>query len=220
MAGPKSWIGALLLVHFTSSVLAQPNGCGTGWNVYLIPDRIPILQCKFGDSCNRHDACYSVCLTRTDGDCEYRRCRPGGDLNGSARCRTDVNLLLLGGKAQERRSSCDASFYTSMRAANQGKFACEALAIVYRDAVKFFGDPAFAGFGIANPPPAWKQSQDEYNKALAEFFTRSSVDDFRRFVEAADAGRPTVNLCGRLQYIEGTGLMNIAAEDRDARDCK
>jgi hypothetical protein len=131
-----------------------------------------------------------------------------------------VNLLTLAGKARDRRNACDAVFYTSVRTVNKGRFACEALAIVYRDAVKLWGDSAFAGFGIANPPPAWKQSQDEYNKALAEFFGRSSAEDFRRFVEAADAGRPAVNLCGRLQYSAGTGLANISAEDGNARDCK
>jgi hypothetical protein len=198
---------------------SQGNGCGTGWNSYLVPDRIPILNCDFGSSCNKHDACYSACLDRTDGDCEYRRCRKGGDLDGSSRCLSDVELLTLGGKAQARRATCDADFFTAMRTANRGKFACEALAYIYRDAVKWWGDSAFAGFGFINPPTAWEQSQDEYNKAIGDFFGKANVDDFRRFVEAADAGKPTVNLCGRLTYSPVTGLTNVSAKDRNAT-CK
>ncbi len=218
MSSTRPWILSLSIALVSGCAVAQPNGCGTGWNKYLVPDRIPVLNCEFGDSCNKHDACYSVCLNRIDGECEYRRCRPGGDLEGSPLCLSDANLITLAEQARIRRNTCDLTFHSDLRNTNRGKVACEALAIVYRDAVKLWGHSAFSGFGLATLPEAWKQPQDQYNKAIADFFANASADDFRRFVESADRGDPSVNLCGRLSYSTASGLTNMGPVKRDA--CK
>ena len=47
----------------TTSVpsLPGPNGCGTGWNTWLVPDSLPVLSCAFESACNAHDVCYGKC---------------------------------------------------------------------------------------------------------------------------------------------------------------
>ena len=196
----------------------KPNGCGSGWNVYLVPDSIPLLSCNFANSCNDHDACYSKCINSTEGDCEYRKCRKGGELYGNAICFSENKFNILEGKAINRRQACDDNFYTSMRQANKGKWACEALAIVYQKAVKDFGLDAFIGMGGFLNITALQQPESEYNKAIADFFTNSSERDFQEFVKNYDAGKPSVNLCGKLKFSENEGLTNVDSEDQDA--CK
>ena len=48
----------------TQNLLVNINGCGTGWNNWLVPDSIPVLQCKFTEACNQHDLCYGNCEGR------------------------------------------------------------------------------------------------------------------------------------------------------------
>lgn len=105
-----------------------------------------------------------------------------------------------------------------MRQANKGKWACEALAIVYQKAVKDFGLDAFIGMGGFLNITALQQPESEYNKAIADFFTNSSERDFQEFVKNYDAGKPSVNLCGKLKFSENEGLTNVDSEDQDA--CK
>jgi hypothetical protein len=201
------------LVAAASMSMAQTNSCGSGWNEYLVPDQIPVLRCDFGSSCAAHDTCYSKCLTTTDGDCAYRRCQKGGDLHQSAKCEADEALLKSWSKAQERKLTCDIDFYEAMRRANQGRWACEALAIVYRDAVKQWGEGFFGGFGQTAAVAAWQQPQADYDRALATFFKEGQEADFRRFVEANDSGKATANLCGRLAFTASRGLHNVEGDE-------
>lgn len=71
-------------VTYSQKELPDTNGCGTGWNTWLVPDSIPVLQCKFTEACNQHDLCYSNCeghsLDSNYPECEYLRCKVGGDL--------------------------------------------------------------------------------------------------------------------------------------------
>ena len=46
-----------------------PNGCGTGWNRYFVPDSIPLFQCQFKSCCDNHDVCYGKCESSVAGVC-------------------------------------------------------------------------------------------------------------------------------------------------------
>jgi len=191
----------------TLSAPSVPNGCGTGWNRYLVPDSIPLLKCQFKSACDKHDGCYGRCETSVDGVCEYRRCRRGGDLYGKDICMTDERLLNLNVMASIRRKQCDGSFHSDLRAANPGNIVCAAFAIVYREAVKAFGADVFIGADRFDGPP---QSQDEYEGAIREFFRAGSVQQFEKLVEGADSGNPVVNFKKAIYYSRSSGLINAA----------
>lgn len=182
-----------------------PNGCGTGWNRYFVPDSIPLFQCQFKSCCDNHDVCYGKCESSVAGVCEYRRCRNGGDLFGKDFCMTDERMLKLQVMANVRRKQCDSSFYTDLRAANPGKMVCAAFAVVYREAVKEFGGDAFIGAERFDGPP---QSQADYEAAIREFFRSGSEEQFKRLVEGADAGNPVVNLKKDIRFSRTSGLTN------------
>jgi len=183
-----------------------PNGCGGKWSRYFVPDSVPIAQCDFRAACYDHDICYAKCENSLTGDCEYRRCLPGGDLHSKRVCFEDERLISLAVRAEERRKVCDNNFYNNLRRDNRGKWACSAFAVVYRDAVKTFGGTNFVGLDPFEGPP---QSQVEYEGAIREFFAKASERDYQRLVEADAAGKPLVNFKRRLRYSEGRGLHNI-----------
>lgn len=56
-----------LLLAFSASSKDFNNGCSSGWNEKLVPDRVRALGVDFTKSCKNHDNCYSKCL-------------PGGEL--------------------------------------------------------------------------------------------------------------------------------------------
>ncbi len=180
-----------------------------------MPNQIPVLQCNFLESCNHHDDCYAQCENSVEGACEYRRCRPGGDLFKDIRCDTDVKLMKLYGDAMRRKKSCDVSFYTSMVQQNAG-WACRAFAIVYTKAVKDFGDGAFNGLNAMQNTPALKQGEQEYNHALDEFFRSANETEFQEFVRTQEARDGEVKLCGRIIYTKAAGLQNVP-EDRSIK---
>lgn len=203
---------ALLLTLCVMTVLpvkAEPNGCGSGWNTALVPDKIGLLGCTMKNACDAHDTCYGLCEKRTDGECAYRRCRVGGDLAGKPACRVDAALLKSEGDAMTRRSVCDSKFAAAIMESNPERWACKAVAIIYREAVKKWGNPNFSGYGGWSEPAAWKQSQQDYEKAIALFVEKSTDTEFRQFVKSFDTDKPDVNFCARLRYSSTSGLENV-----------
>lgn len=194
---------------YVNVALAQgesaPNGCGTGWNRYLVPNSIPILQCEFKEACNTHDTCYARCEKSLDGDCEYRRCRPGGDLAGNAICWTDERYLSLANKARQRRNTCDANFHSDLLKLNAGRYVCHAFAVIYRDAVKIWGDGPFIGI---DPAPNLTQQREDYEKAIRDFFIGGTEPQFRRIVEEDKTGRQTVDMKRNIRFTPDKGLEN------------
>jgi hypothetical protein len=182
-----------------------PNGCGSGWSLYFVPNSIPIAKCEFKSACDAHDLCYGKCETSIHGICEYRRCRAGGDLYGKSQCKTDERLIRVQIAAQERRRACDATFYSGIRTINPGKAVCAAFALVYRDAVKTFGLANFAGADVFEGPP---QDQASYEAAIREFFLTGTDEQFQRLVEGAEAGKPVVNMKRPIRFVPGKGLVN------------
>ena len=182
---------------------SQPNGCGSGWSVYLVPDSIPLAHCTFRAACDGHDDCYGKCEGRVQDrrapQCEYLRCREGGDLYNSPRCQSDPKFAKLDREAQKRRSKCDAKIGAKIREINEGKPVCQAFAYVYENAVKRFGDPYFKGIRISS----LLQSKDDYDAAIREFFRRGTPAEF----EAFNAHPPSFD--GDLSYEPGKGLINV-----------
>lgn len=205
----------LVLLGICTPVGAQPNGCGSGWNTNLVPDKIYLLQCTMKNACDAHDTCYGVCENRTDGECVYRRCRAGGDMEGAPACRVDLKFLKSESDAASRRSVCDAKFSVAIVESNPERWACKAVAIIYREAVKRWGDSSFSGYGSWDQPAAWSQSQLDYEQAIANFIASSSEESFMRFVKSFESGTPEVNFCGRLQYVNGAGLKNIDSTEKN-----
>jgi hypothetical protein len=207
---------SLCLSALGADAAAQPNGCGSGWSTKVVPDKIRLLNCSMKTSCDTHDTCYSKCEGRVDGICEYQKCRPSGALYGAPVCKTDAKLLKLGFDAQTRRAACDTAIAIDITSANPNNWACRAVAIIYSRAVKTWGDSAFSGYGSPNEPLAWAQTQEDYDKAIADFIQFSNEQDFKDFVIAAESGKPQVNFCGRLKYSKDSGLTNVSAQDKKA----
>jgi hypothetical protein len=203
------------LVFCSGSAIAQlstptaPNGCGSGWSRFFTPNSLPLLKCEFKSSCDGHDVCYGRCETSFTGECEYRRCRPGGDLHNKSECQSDERLGNLQARATVRRQTCDQAFYRQLRTVNAGRTVCEAFAIVYRDAVKNFGAGFFSGIDTFEGPP---QPQAEYEGAIREFFENGSEAQFRQLVQAADQDRPIVNLKRPISFSRNEGLTNKSTD--------
>lgn len=181
---------------------SQPNGCGSGWSIYLVPDSIPLAHCAFRAACDGHDDCYGKCEGRVQDrrapQCEYLRCRDGGDLFKQTICQSDPKFAKLDREAQKRRSKCDAEIGAKIREINEGKPICQAFAYVYENAVKRFGDPYFKGLKISK----LLQSKEEYDAAIREFFLHGTPEEF----EAFNAHPPAFDR--DLAYVQGQGLVN------------
>jgi hypothetical protein len=211
-------ISTCLVMVSMFSQASEPNGCGSGWSTKVVPDKIRLLNCSMKIPCNTHDSCYSECEGRIDGICEYQKCRPSGELFGSTICSTDNKLIRLAGDAQIRRATCDKEFGLDIAGSNSGRWACQAVAYIYRNAVKTWGDTAFNGYSSAQAPTAWAQTEAEYQQAIADFIEFSSEEDFKKFVEQNQSKSPKVNLCGRLKFSKEYGLTNVSDEDK--KPCK
>jgi hypothetical protein len=183
---------------------SQPNGCGSGWTVYLTPNSIPLGICTFRAACDEHDGCYGKCEGRVQDtsapQCEYLRCRKRGDLHGASRCVADGKLNRLEREAQKRRAACDTAIAAKINEINPGKAVCQDFAFIFENAVKVFGDQFFAGARrLANGP---HQSQEDYEAAIREFFQHGTPAEF----EAFNANRP--DLHEAIRYEAGKGLVN------------
>lgn len=198
-----------------ASVAAQNaavNGCGSGWNTWLVPDSIPVLQCNLVEACNQHDRCYGKCEGRardaTAAECEYLACREGGNLYQSERCETDIRLVRLLSDAQQRRRSCDQTLADDIASQNAGKVACEAFAAVYRFAVQKWGDSAFRGIDAVLLADAVGQPKAEYDAAIREFFRSGTTEQFERFMSRTSNGGRSVDLAKPIEFDPETGLVN------------
>jgi hypothetical protein len=189
-----------------------PNGCGSGWNTYLVPDYIPIAGCQLESSCNAHDMCYGKCLVKSpevsSADCRYIQCRPGAALAGQAVCNSP-EFTELQSKAMKRRQTCDRGFYDSLLTANPERPVCKAFAVLYRDMVVWFGPGSFFGVapGIADAPEEIRIPQDSRD-AIEEFFRKATPKQFEDFTKAMEAGTPTVDTSKPLIYDKQRGLVN------------
>jgi len=183
---------------------SSPNGCGAGWSIYLVPDSIPLLKCTFKAACDGHDNCYGKCTGRAldpaAPECEYLRCRTGGDLFNSAKCLNNIKMIKLAVEAQKRRKTCDVGLGSDIIAGNIGRPVCQAFGYAYEKAVKSFGDPNF--IGIDNVASTLTQPKEEYEAAIREFFRKGTDAEFAKF----NTSPPSFE--APLKYVEGQGLTN------------
>lgn len=193
----------------TQNPTTTVNGCGSGWNVWVVPDSIPILNCQFRDACNKHDICYGKCEGSNAPECAYLRCKSGGDLYGSDQCRTDLALLRSWTDSQARKATCDHNLGDTIVSANPGRFVCGALGIVYRKAVKEWGGSAFSGLGDGQTIEAWRQPKDEYDKAIRDFFRLATPEQFEDFIRSQNSSNPKVKFNHPLRFDPERGLVNI-----------
>ena len=180
--------------HITA--LGQGNGCGTGWNSYLVPDRIVLAQCEFRSACDAHDVCYGKCgdvpVADRPSHCEYLRCKPGGDLLGNEQCRSKKFDDLFG-QANRRQRMCDTRFYLDLRAGNEGKPVCRAFTTIYSRAVRWFGEGAFAGMdgrpGVGLNAEQASRSTD----AIAEALSTLTPQELDALSEEISSGRSPID---------------------------
>lgn len=121
---------------------------------------------------------------------------------------TDERLVGLAINAALRRDACDAQFYTDLQRLNVGKIVCRAFAVIYRSAVKRWGDDAFIGVDVV-PSALTQQSREDYEKAIREFFRNGTDAQFRRIVEEDEAGSKAVDMKRPLGFTRDKGLFNL-----------
>jgi hypothetical protein len=195
----------MLLIGFAGA--QTTNGCGTGWNRYLVPDSLPLGVCEFKAACDTHDRCYAKCL-QADGvtpsnepHCKYLACQPGGALAADrATCEKPEYIDSLR-DARARRKSCDLSFYDYLRALNNDRWLCRAFASLYRKAVEQFGEGAFAGVA----PLGDRLVSPGNETAIREFLEKASEEQLRALVERVQ--RNELDLTKPLRFDRVQGLV-------------
>ncbi len=206
---------ALALASVAASgqpISATPNGCGSGWNTYLVPDTLPVLSCRFETACNRHDLCYGNCIPGSPGAlepaCAYLRCRAGGDLDGQAECQSPA-FSELRQQATQRRQVCDRSFYDELQRTNRDRRLCTAFALLYREAVALFGAGSFFGAGpeAADRGPEIRVPPDS-QKAIDELLRSGSDRQLDELIRRLEAATPEIDLGQPLRYDRRRGLTN------------
>lgn len=214
------WIVGCLALCMTTTVVAQasmspkpqtmPNGCGSGWSRWLVPNSLPLLKCKFESSCNAHDICYGQCEGRQDDpkhpECAYLACKPGGALYGSSKCETDIDMVDNLANAASRRKRCDVTLADNIRKANTDRPVCQAFAKVYKLAVQRFGWDPFIGIDPTSARAG--QSQEDFDNELRKFFLNGTDQQFNRFVQATESSGASVDFSKPIKFDSGVGLVN------------
>ena len=108
------------------------NGCGSGWNESLVPERIGLFGVDFDKACEQHDICYSRCIE----SCKEK--------DGTDKCDDTPS------KVTERKLSCDNTFEESMEKTCTSKTywkktACSTMALGYSIVVRVAGGGSFHG---------------------------------------------------------------------------
>lgn len=192
--------------------LAVTNGCGTGWNTWLVPDSIPLAACQFKQACDAHDVCYGRCEGRAADtkapECAYLACVDAGELFETFRCESDARLLRLKTLAEIRKKACDDDLYKKIRALNPKKAVCAAFAVVYRAAVKKWGKGAFRGLDPSGR--MLNQPRAKYDAAIREFFRLGTQEEFEHLARSFDEDKPSVDLAKPIAYDSDAGLHNIS----------
>jgi hypothetical protein len=199
-----------------ASVSAQPkeeaktNGCGTGWNRYLIPDKIQFLGCDFKSACDAHDVCYGQCTLASSKDlpqCQYLRCLPGGDLYGKPRCE-DVPFGKLKLEAESRRAKCDGSFLVDLASNNLGKPKCTLLTALYPFAVRVLGSSAF--LGMESVELGFTENQKvSYANAVNRVLAEWTDEKIREYVDKLKSGVVKVDFSKEIRFDPSIGLINV-----------
>lgn len=194
---------------------AQPtNGCGSGWNAYLVPDSLPLGVCDFKQACDNHDICYGKCLpdtpeqtTTASPRCAYLDCKAGGKLNANKEvCGQPLYVNSLR-DAISRKQTCDERFYTELAVFNRDRLVCRAFGLLYREAVKRFGEGAFAGAAPGPNSPDSVPLTAGNLAAIQQFLRQASDDQLRVFVQRMSSPATAVDPSRPLRVDSARGLV-------------
>ena len=188
----------------------QVNGCGSGIERYVIPDKLEIIGCDFKKSCDEHDVCYGSCSVTPNKNklpqCEYLRCQSGGDLYGSKTC-DSIKFRRLEIAANERRVTCDAKFMVDIIKNNPGNSRCTLFSALYPFAVRLLGSRAFVG--IDSMALAWpEEDKNAYATAINDLFSTWSDLRIDQYTKALSEGKANVDLNRPLRFDPNIGLVN------------
>jgi len=210
--------GKLVVCIAAASFAMQPstwaqspvNGCGSGWNSYLVPDRIKPLRCEFKAACDRHDICYGDCENASLLDkpqCEYRRCKTGGDLYGQSEC-DGTRFAALRKAATQRKTICDKNFYTDLVNLNPDRPQCRVFTWLYPFAVKVLGESAFIGIDGSVTAAFTEAQKQTYADAINAMLTQWTPQQLVQFEEGLKSGAIKVDLTRQLAFDPARGLFN------------
>ena len=212
--GRRAAMLALALCLSGWSAAQETNGCGTGWNRYLIPDKLKIIGCNFRPACDAHDVCYGRCFGFTLGSsppqCEYLRCERGGDLAGQSACDSVAfreNRLA----AQERRVLCDAAFMVDISRTNPGNARCDLFSGLYPFAVRVLGAKNFLGMEPPDRVTMSQADQQRYASAINELMAKWPSDRLADLARQIREGTSGVDLTKPIEFDAQSGLRNRPA---------
>jgi hypothetical protein len=158
----------LLSVPTVSKLIDFNNGCGSGMNEVLVPDKAKLLGVDFTSACAAHDNCYSKCL-------------PGGENYCKHVCFEQAKAQREG-----RRSKCDDNFLQAMLSSCSNA-ACKGTAFVYFWTVKIAGGGAFQGEEI---PPSVRQALLSGDLARADYLALArEITDAKKLFAPNDRNR-------------------------------
>jgi hypothetical protein len=181
------------------------NGCGTGWNSYLVPNYIPLANCILEAACNAHDVCYSKCLIKENQDnplCKYKQCLKSG--RKEKKCGSP-DYMDIRKQAMDRKTMCDNNFYGQIINDNQNKPICKNFARLYKFAVVHFGKDAFSGMGISGG--VTEEQKNGNHIALNNLLTRWSENRIQSYLSDVESGKLTINWEKPLIFNESSGLI-------------
>jgi hypothetical protein len=222
------WIARLVKALAVASVLGpcvakaqMTNGCGTGWNRYIVPDEIQPLGCSFRAACDGHDVCYGRCVeTPLNGQtraphCEYLDCEPGGVLAGNEVCDTQ-RFDVLRRLAHRRRTQCDAQFMLDLDANNADKPRCLLFTAFYPFMVRVLGGSAFLGAdasAVIVPLEERKSYMDAFNAML----TGWSDVQMQVYANRLRAGQVGTDFSGPIVFDPLTGFRKAPVPKSESR---
>jgi hypothetical protein len=214
----------VFLLRITSLVLGltvasitsaqSTNGCGSGWNTYLVPDSLPLGICNFEQSCNNHDVCYGKCDTASTDSaeqnprCAYLQCKKGGrHFEDDSVCSQSI-YKTSEIEAKKRKATCDSRFYSEIADFNNSRPICVAFAALYSKAVQKFGEGAFMGAAPAegtneNALPISRGNMrafEQFLKEAGDSELKKVIEDIKKPSTQIDPSRP-------LRFEKGKGLV-------------
>lgn len=189
---------------------ADPNGCGTGWNTYLVPDKLRITGCDFKESCNEHDVCYSKCDqiegNEQSSECVYKKCLPTGSLSGSVICES-VEFRKHKIASNNRRAKCDADFMVNIVNYNPGNSKCTFYSALYPFFVRIFGNKSF--LGVDNLGSSFTdEEKDAYINSLNDMLESWTPEQLEYYSEQLKSSNPPVDLSKPIKFNPSKGLYN------------
>jgi len=195
-----------------TAITIKANGCGSekGLDRKIVPNEISISKCIFLDACNKHDICYSQCSAPfKQGDppqCEYLRCRKGGDLFNKQECQSN-DMIALNNRANIRKTRCDAQFLEDIVTNNNGKDSCIAWAHFYTAAVGIGAKGAF--LGATDHDAIWTEEEKKnYYAAFQMFFDSFSEAEIKDFMDKYKANQINLDMNKPIIFIPNVGLRN------------